>query len=120
MTRMVGVATFFCLLCALVSCTSQDSLLQVKEAIAADALVVDTRSKEEFNGGHIDGAVLIPHDQMESRYKELLSHKNKSVVLYCRSGRRSGIAKEILEKEGFTRVINAGGYRRLKDVLSKE
>jgi len=83
------------------------------EAIAKGAVVVDVRTDAEYQQGHLPGAVNIPHDQIASRVAELPSDKGRAIVLYCRSGRRSGIAKQSLEKLGFTNAINAGGYDAL-------
>lgn len=62
-------------------------------------LVLDVRSDEEFAQGHVPGAVLIPHDQLERRISEL--GEPRDVVVYCRSGRRSGLIQPVLEKNGF-------------------
>lgn len=87
---------------------------QAWQEINAGALVIDVRSAEEFASGHLPEARNIPHDQIENRIFEIMSAKDRSVVLYCRSGRRSGIAKDALERIGFTKVLNAGGYEDLK------
>jgi rhodanese-related sulfurtransferase len=71
--------------------------LQVKKD--PSLLVIDVRSPEEFAAGHVPGAVNIPHDLVASRLAEI--PKDKEVVLYCRSGRRSGLAAETLEANGY-------------------
>ena len=71
--------------------------LQVKKD--PSLLVIDVRSAEEYAAGHVPGAVNIPHDQVASRLAEI--PKDKEVVLYCRSGRRSGLAAETLEANGY-------------------
>ena len=71
--------------------------LQVKKD--PSLLVIDVRSAEEYAAGHVPGAVNIPHDQVASRLAEI--PKDKDVVLYCRSGRRSGLAAETLEANGY-------------------
>ena len=77
------------------------------------ALLVDVRTDAEFGSGHIDGAMHIPHDQIGDRVAEVEKavggDKAKPVVVYCRSGRRSGMAKQTLESKGFTNVVNLGG-----------
>lgn len=83
------------------------------DAIAGGAPVIDVRTDAEFQQGHLPGAVNIPFDQIASRLTELPSDKSRTIVLYCRSGRRSGIAKQTLEEVGFTNAINAGGYEAL-------
>jgi phage shock protein E len=82
-------------------------------ASSAERVYVDVRTAEEFNSGHVSGAVNIPHDQMQARWTELAAYKDTPVVLYCRSGRRSGLALEVLRKQGFTHVENAGGLDQL-------
>jgi rhodanese-related sulfurtransferase len=85
-----------------------------KELISSGALVVDVRSKEEFESGHLEGALNVPHTEIEENLSLFGPDKDKPIVVYCHSGRRSGIAKEVLEKNGFTAVHNGGGYESLK------
>jgi rhodanese-related sulfurtransferase/uncharacterized damage-inducible protein DinB len=84
------------------------------KAIRAGALLVDVRSPAEYAQGHLEGAMLLPHDQIASRASELGSDKDRQIVLYCRTGNRSKQAKESLEKLGYTHVMNAGAYESLK------
>ena len=84
------------------------------EKVKSGALLVDVRTPEEFQSGALAGAVNIPHDQVESRVAEFGSNKDREIVLYCRSGRRSGLAEDTLRRIGFTHVANAGGYEDLK------
>lgn len=72
-------------------------------------LILDVRSAEEYAEGHIPGAINIPHDQLESRIAEIGAHKNKDVVLYCRSGVRAGIAATILQSAGFSKLLHLAG-----------
>jgi len=67
--------------------------------------VLDVRTAMEFEGGHVPGAVNIPYDQVGARTAEL-GPKGKPVLLYCRSGRRSGIAAAELVRQGFTAVYD--------------
>jgi phage shock protein E len=83
-------------------------------AIRSGALLVDVRTQAEYDQGHLEGALLIPHDQMAMRAAELGDDKSRAVVLYCRSGNRSSQAKKALEGLGFTDVRNAGSYETLK------
>jgi rhodanese-related sulfurtransferase len=75
---------------------------QVREMQAqksAALYVLDVRTPEEFASGHVPGAVNIPYDQVAARLAEI--PKDKEVVLYCRSGRRAGLAAAELEKAGY-------------------
>jgi phage shock protein E len=78
--------------------------------ISRGALLVDVRSPEEYASGHIDGAINIPHDQVADRISEIGSDKGREIVVYCKSGRRAGIAKTALNSAGFEKVLNGGGY----------
>jgi phage shock protein E len=79
-----------------------------------DVELVDVRTAREFASGHATGAHHIPHDQMGARWKELRAHRKKRLLVYCRTGRRSGIAIRILRQNGFTRAENAGGIGALR------
>lgn len=76
------------------------------------ALLLDVRSPEEFAAGHVDGAINVPHTEVAARMPEILAlaegDRGKPVVVYCRSGRRSGLAKDTLKEHGFSRVTNLG------------
>lgn len=83
------------------------------EKIKAGALVVDVRSPEEFSNGHLDNAVNVPHTTIAQNIALFGADKAREIVLYCRSGRRSGLALVELKALGFTNVVNAGGYSGL-------
>lgn len=83
---------------------------------AADPTWIDVRTPEEFAAGHVEGAVNIPYTEITARIGEVTLDKDALLYLYCRSGRRSGIATEALENAGFSHVVNIGG---LKDAQAK-
>lgn len=83
------------------------------ELIDAGALLVDTRTSGEFAAGHLDGALNISHDETEARVSEYGDDKARQIVVYCRSGKRAGVAEKVLRAHGFTRVHNGGGYEAL-------
>ena len=72
-------------------------------------IILDVRSEEEFNEGHIPGAILIPHEQIKDKAEDILHDKNIQILVYCRSGRRSKIAAEALVQLGYTHVKEFGG-----------
>ena len=72
-------------------------------------IILDTREQDEFDEGHIPNAILIPYTQIENKAIELLPDKDKLILVYCRSGRRSKIAAESLSKLGYTNVKEFGG-----------
>ncbi len=79
-----------------------------------EVLVIDVRSKQEYDAGHFSTAINIPHDQMAGRIKELEQYRHKQIVVYCRSGNRSAMALSVLKQNGFGNVVNAGGYDAIK------
>lgn len=96
-----------------------DSSTDYKKLVENGALVVDVRTDDEFSSGHIDGALHIPYEDIEQIADHEGVSKDTTLVLYCRSGRRSGIAKDTLDAAGYTNVYNAGGYGDIKSALGK-
>lgn len=88
---------------------------EVYAAEEKKALWIDVRSAEEFSENHHPMAVNIPHTEIADRIHEITDDKNADIRVYCKSGRRAGLAKEALEKMGFTHVSNEGG---IDDVLN--
>ena len=72
-------------------------------------IILDTREQDEFDEGHIPGAILIPYTEIENKAEEMLPDKDAQILVYCRSGRRSKIASESLAKLGYTNVKEFGG-----------
>ena len=72
-------------------------------------IILDTREQDEFDEGHIPGAILIPYNEIENKAEAMLPDKDKLILVYCRSGRRSKIAAESLSKLGYTNVKEFGG-----------
>jgi len=71
--------------------------------------LLDVRTVEEFNGGRIKGAMLIPVDELGARAEKELPEKNVPIVVYCRSGVRSARAAQILAELGYTDIYDLGG-----------
>lgn len=82
---------------------------------SAKEYVIDVRSKNEWDGGHVASAVHIPHTEIADRIDEVTTDKSAKIVLYCAVGGRAGVAKTSLENLGYTNVENAGGYDDVKD-----
>ena len=74
-----------------------------------DYIILDTRTEAEYDEGHIPGAIVIPHDEIADRAEEELPDKDRSILVYCRSGRRSKLAAEILVELGYTNIKEFGG-----------
>ena len=80
--------------------------------LAAGAKVIDVRTKQEYAGGHYQGALNIPVDTLASKLKSL-GAPDSPLVVYCASGGRSSQAASILKAAGFTDVTNAGGIANM-------
>ena len=93
----------------------EEALAEAWRMIDDGALLVDVRSAEEFAGGHLDGAINVPHTETAALADAIGAQRDRPVVLYCRSGRRSGIAQAALQELGYTRVHNGIGYEPLED-----
>ena len=90
---------------------------QLKEVIKEGAFLVDVRTPSEFASGSVKGAVNIPLDKISG---QLPKFKNKKhIVVFCRSGNRSGQAKSILEKNGFNNVFNGGTWSNVQKVITE-
>ena len=72
-------------------------------------IILDTREQDEYDEGHIKGAILIPYTEIDNKAEEMLPDKDALMLVYCRSGRRSKIAAESLAKLGYANVKEFGG-----------
>jgi len=83
---------------------------------SSNAVLLDVRETQEYEGGRLPKAVHIPLSQLESRSGELGKSKDRPVVAYCMTGSRSSLAAKVLEKAGFKDIYQLrGGYRAWKD-----
>jgi phage shock protein E len=95
-------------------------LLAVSAAVSAgDRYYIDVRSDEEFNAGHVSVAAHVPHDEIAARIGEVTEDRDAEIFLYCKSGRRAGIAKDVLEDMGYTRVTNLNSLEAARIHASK-
>ena len=72
-------------------------------------IILDVREQDEYDAGHIPGAILIPYTQIEAEASKILTDKDQMILVYCRSGRRSKIAAEALVELGYTNIREFGG-----------
>jgi rhodanese-related sulfurtransferase len=87
------------------------SSTEAKQLVQAGARLVDVRSPGEFASGHLPGAVNIPVQELDQRMSEL-EPKDAAIVLYCRSGNRSGSAARQLKAAGYGAVHDLGAMSR--------
>ena len=72
-------------------------------------VILDVRTQEEYDQGHIPGAILIPDTEIKAKAQEVLTDKDQLILVYCRSGRRSKLAAEALVELGYTNIKEFGG-----------
>jgi rhodanese-related sulfurtransferase len=86
---------------------SPQALLERQAKGDASVFVLDVRTPQEFAAGHVPGAVNVPYDQVASQLAQI--PKDKDVVLYCKSGRRAGLAADVLAANGYTKLEHLQG-----------
>lgn len=82
---------------------------EAKEMMIEGNIILDVRTKEEYNQGHIEGAKLLPVDSIITGELEHLPNKDQVILIYCRSGNRSAKAANYLANEGYANVYDFGG-----------
>lgn len=76
-------------------------------------LHLDVRTPAEYDAGHVAGTLHIPLDELEQRWQELASYRDQHIIVYCRTGRRSAAAIELLRSRGFDHLENGGGVAQM-------
>ncbi|MBL7848876.1 MAG: rhodanese-like domain-containing protein [Cyclobacteriaceae bacterium] len=90
--------------------------VDLNQLVADGAVIVDVRTKGEYQQGHVKGAINIPLGNLPSQYQRL--RKDKPVITCCASGMRSGQAKSFLKSQGYAEVHNGGGWMSLERKIS--
>jgi phage shock protein E len=96
---------------------SKKNTIQMEKSIKEGAFLVDVRTPAEFAEGHVKGSTNIPLDQVANQLDKF--KEKEQIIVFCRSGNRSGQAKMILEQNGFKNVINGGTWQDVKEAISK-
>ncbi len=79
---------------------------EMKFLVSKGAILIDVRSKQEYEEGHIEGAILLPEYDIKKKAREVLPDKKKEIIVYCSSGTRSKKAQEELNDIGYMKVYN--------------
>lgn len=93
------------------------STLAIEEVIHQNPLLVDVRTPDEFAAGSVPGAINIPLQDIQNRIDEFKT--DQPIIVFCRSGARSGQAASLLHAAGITSVVNGGGYMAVKKLVQK-
>jgi phage shock protein E len=92
-------------------------LVRAAENAVAKPLVIDVRTDQEWKEGHLDGAILIPYEKIGEEINKVAQEKKTKIVVYCRTGRRSGIALDTLKKLGYEDVTNLVNAKEASEKL---
>lgn len=118
MIKLGVTIMIFGFLANLFSCGAADKI-DIPALVQSGALIIDVRTAGEFSGGHIEGAVNIPYDVIAGKIGTIETNRNRAIIVYCLSGARSGAARKSLEKIGYTQVINAGRFSKVRKILGQ-
>ena len=83
-------------------------------SVAEEVFLIDVRTEREFSDGHLVGAINIEYTEIAARIASVTQDKDAKIELYCRRGRRSGIAQRALNDIGYKNVVNLGGFEALR------
>jgi phage shock protein E len=87
-------------------------------SIMAETIWLDVRTLSEYESGHIEGAIHLPHTNVTEQASSLLPNKDDEILVYCRSGGRAGKAETLLKELGYSNVKNIGGLADAKKRLA--
>lgn len=90
--------------------------VNLKEVISNGAVILDVRTKGEYQSGHLRNSINIPVDNLQQNIKKL--NKNRAIITCCASGSRSAAARKILQSNGFDQVYNGGAWFSLRKYMS--
>lgn len=110
------ILLFVAMFCLLTACGKGESNIYSKitgdeaaKMMTEDVFILDVRTQEEFDEGHIKDAVLLPDYEIKDRAAEVITDKEQTILVYCRTGRRSEAAAKELIALGYTAVYDFGG-----------
>ncbi len=86
---------------------------------AKNWVLIDVRTPEEYQEGHLPRAILIPHDVIHKQIGKAVPQKDTPILLYCASGMRSGKALQTLRRLGYTQAVNGGAFEDLRQSFGK-
>ncbi|MDI9541127.1 MAG: rhodanese-like domain-containing protein [Bacillota bacterium] len=87
---------------------STDKAVEMMET-ESDYIILDVRTVDEYNSGHIKGAINYPNENINDAVLDILTDKDQLIFVYCRSGNRSKAASQKLANMGYTNIVEIGG-----------
>ncbi|MFZ7120703.1 MAG: rhodanese-like domain-containing protein [Eubacteriaceae bacterium] len=111
LTLLITLVSFMLCGCSVNNVVKSITPQEVKEKMGdnADIILLDVRTQEEYDQGHIPGSILLPLDKLESQIENVIPNKNAEIIIYCRSGNRSAKAADLLEQLGYKDISDLGG-----------
>ncbi len=97
---------------------SQISVKDARKHLENGALVIDVRSPDEFNSGHLPDAINLPLGKVKNLIPQRVTNRNRVLLLHCQSGMRSDVAKKQLRSLGYANTFNLGSLRRAAKIVS--
>lgn len=113
------ILLFVAFLTPLAACAKEGSHSTLSKEELKKMVVIDVRTLPEWDAGHLEDAIHIPLDIITSEITNKVKDKSTPIALYCRSGRRSGIATQQLRQMGYTSVENYGSFNQASQTLNK-
>lgn len=117
--KLFLILSLTCTLIVMAGCSKKDdksthTTISAKEAKKMmdeneDIIILDVRTEDEYQEGHIEGAILIPDNEITEKAENILADKSETILVYCRSGRRSANASKELSDLGYTNIYDFGG-----------
>lgn len=117
--KLFLILSLTCTLIVMAGCSKKDdksthTTISAKEAKKMmdeneDIIILDVRTEDEYQESHIEGAILIPDNEITEKAENILADKSETILVYCRSGRRSANASKELSDLGYTNIYDFGG-----------
>lgn len=93
---------------------SQSNATDNKSILSSENILIDVRTDKEYQDGHLKNAINIPYNKIGKEINGAVQDKDQTIVVYCRSGRRSAIAEKTLKGLGYNNIIDGGSFKNLK------
>jgi phage shock protein E len=93
------------------------SAVNARRMVREGAAIIDVRTPAEYHERHLSAAQNVPLDRLQGSIRQAVPDKNRTILLHCLSGGRSGLARVALKRMGYTRAYNLGSYRRAEKIL---
>jgi len=112
MLNLMKFGSYKCFFLRIITITLFFSIFLISDVYS---VMIDVRTKKEWDSGHIEGATNIPLKDLLYKIDKFTKNYNEEILLYCKSGNRSGKAKKLLDEIGYTNTKNLGGIENVSE-----